>query len=197
MNKWKVSSKNFIFEKSAAQYIGERIQARISPRWRLIVPVIVTVAVISLLYLCLPTSRFSRAAAAGTVSGEIITHTTWLAAESPYVVSGDVTVNPGIRLEIEPGVEVAFDGNYAIHVRGTLIAIGTESLPIRFTSNQPSPAAGDWAMLDFRAEGEYGVMEHTIVEYGGNPSRYGVGLPAQCAVCQHASFHLERIDRTA
>jgi parallel beta-helix repeat protein len=182
MFKGKFSSKHSVLVNSATQNIGARFRVSVSPRWCLAVPFILTLGLFSLLYLSLPTSMSGRAAVAGTISGEIITHTTWLAAESPYVVTGDVTVNPGIRLEIEPGVNVAFDGNYAIHVLGTLIAIGTESQPIRFTSNQASPAAGDWAMLDFRTEGEYGVMEHTIVEYGGNSARYGVGCPS-AALC--------------
>jgi len=37
------------------------------------------------------------------VSGVITSDTTWNLADSPYIVKGDVTVNPGVTLTIEPG----------------------------------------------------------------------------------------------
>lgn len=125
----------------------------------------------------------------GEVSGTISEDTTWTLTGSPYVVTGDVTVNPDITLLIEPGVEVRFDGNYAINVQGTLDAEGTEAQPIRFTSNQPTPTAGDWAMIDFRSDSKYSVLEHTIVEYGGNATRAGWYCTSG-ALCVHTSSFL-------
>ena len=65
------------------------------------------------------------------------------------------------------------DGNYALIIKGTLDSLGTETALIRFTSNQAVPAAGDWGMIDFRDQSEYSVLEHTVIEYGGNASRAG------------------------
>lgn len=125
------------------------------------------------------------------VSGEITVDTTWTLAGSPYVVTGDVTVMPGITLAIEPGTEVRFAGNYALIVRGKLFAEGQPGQEILFTSHLPSPAAGDWGVLDFRIESASSRLQHTIIEYGGNAYKPG-GYCATGAVCVHtSSFTLE------
>ena len=59
------------------------------------------------------------------VAGAIDQDTTWAAAQSPYVVTGDLTVNAGATLTIEPGVEVRVRGaNTTITVSGRLVANG-------------------------------------------------------------------------
>ncbi|MBE2198378.1 MAG: hypothetical protein IAE79_07180, partial [Anaerolinea sp.] len=121
------------------------------------------------------------------VSGPITVDTTWTAAGSPYVVTGDVTVNSGVTLTIEPGVIVKFDLSRQLHINGTLTAEGTAAQPITFTSlrddsvggdtngdgNATVPARGDWnyiylnnggqAQLDYvhnRYAGEYFVVQY-------------------------------------
>ncbi|HZR20894.1 MAG TPA: right-handed parallel beta-helix repeat-containing protein [Verrucomicrobiae bacterium] len=64
-----------------------------------------------------------------TVSGTII-NSTWTASNSPYVVTGDVDV---ATLNIQPGVQVLFAGNYAFEVDGVLRASGTPSSPVTFS----------------------------------------------------------------
>jgi len=118
------------------------------------------------------TSRPQRALLTD-VSGAITEDTTWTVGKSPYVVTGDVTVNNSVTLTVDPGVEVRFDGNHALIVRGTLDAEGTASQPIVFTSNQAEPAPGDWAFLDFRSDSTASVVRHAVVEYGGNETRAG------------------------
>ena len=60
---------------------------------------------------------------------------TWTAANSPYQVTGDITVSAGQTLTIEAGVEVNFQGFYKITVLGTLEATGTETDSIFFTTD--------------------------------------------------------------
>lgn len=67
-----------------------------------------------------------------TVSGDITTDTTWFFSESPYIVTGDVTLFPGCTLTIEPGVTILFYPNTQLRIRGTLNAGGTESQRITF-----------------------------------------------------------------
>ncbi|MCP3867431.1 MAG: right-handed parallel beta-helix repeat-containing protein, partial [Gammaproteobacteria bacterium] len=87
------------------------------------------------------------------VSGTITSDTTWSGTVS---VTGDVTVAHGITLTLSPGTLVQFvpndddqsGGSHAsrteLIVHGSLVAEGTEALPIRFISAADSAVAGDW-----------------------------------------------------
>ncbi len=79
------------------------------------------------------------------VSGGIFTNTTWTLSNSPYIVVDTVVVFPGVTLTVEPGVTVKFDDDMYIEFRqSTLIAIGTVTDSITFTSNSLSPIPGIW-----------------------------------------------------
>ncbi len=108
-----------------------------------------------------------NASAATNVSGSIGSDTTWTAASSPYIVVGDVIVDKGVNLTINPGVEVKFDGLFSLIVNGTLNATGTPSQPIKFTSNQSSPAKGDW--LRIRLQGRNNTLDYCEISYGNYP----------------------------
>jgi len=136
--------------------------------------------------------QISALAAPSTdVSGLITTNTIWSPAGNPYIVTGDVTVEPGVTLVIEPGVQVRFDGVYAFNVRGTLNAVGTHEQPIVFTSNKPSPLAGDWGVLDIRADSQHSRMEHVMIEYGGNNGKAGWYCASGALCVNTSSFRLE------
>ena len=40
--------------------------------------------------------------------------------DSPYVIDGDVTVQPGDNLDIEPGVKIYFSGDFSLEILGTM-----------------------------------------------------------------------------
>ena len=63
---------------------------------------------------------------AGNVSG------TWTKSNSPYKITGDITITMHSQLNIEPGVQVIFQGYYRISVFGSLVAKGTETDSIYF-----------------------------------------------------------------
>jgi hypothetical protein len=67
---------------------------------------------------------------AGTVKGA------WKKANSPYTVTGDISVAKNQTLTIEPGVVVRFAGHFSLTVgyRATLKAVGTEQDKIQFTA---------------------------------------------------------------
>jgi hypothetical protein len=53
--------------------------------------------------------QVSPVIAVTNVSGPISSDTTWILADSPYYVTGTVTVNPGVTLTLERGVIVKFN----------------------------------------------------------------------------------------
>ena len=116
------------------------------------------------------------------VSGNITTDTTWTLDNSPYIVTKDISVlgtdgeDDVTTLTIEPGVVVRFAAGSGLGIgtnnysnRGALIARGTETEPIIFTSHAQTPAPGDWDGIFFRDynRDDLTVLEHCVVEYGG------------------------------
>jgi len=114
--------------------------------WKFVLIAVVVALAASFL---LPAVSPHRVSADTSVGGQITSNTTWTKANSPYIVTSSVLVNQGVTLTIEPGVTVKFDSAKALQVEGELIARGTEAEPIVFTSNQPSPAPGDWGNILF------------------------------------------------
>jgi hypothetical protein len=99
------------------------------------------------LWFCLITiSSFPVIAAGQTyVSGGIYSNATWTQSGSPYIVTGNIVVFPGNTLTIEPGVTVKFNKGFYIEIRqATLIAEGTASDSIHFTSNSSNPSNNPW-----------------------------------------------------
>ena len=76
------------------------------------------------------------------VTGTIAVNTTWNLAGSPYIVIGDITVNNGVTLTVDPNVIVKFNSGRRMTVLGTLNA-NTAT----FTSNQAVPAPNDWLYI--------------------------------------------------
>lgn len=89
----------------------------------------------------LSTSAFSQT----QVSGGIYSNTTWTLANSPYIMTGPVVVFPGNTLTIQPGVVVMVQDKGSntglmpyLELRGSLVANGTASQPIRFIAEVPT-----------------------------------------------------------
>ena len=123
---------------------------------------------------------FPQPALAGiSVTGSVTSNTTWAVADSPITVTGHVTVDAGVTLTVEPGVTVEFDTGKVLDINGTLIAQGTSSDKVTFTSSAASPTAGDWQFIrfgdsavsaSFDGSGDYlsgSIFQHCTVEYAG------------------------------
>ena len=120
--------------------------------------------------------------------GIISQNTTWSLANSPYLVHCNILVQQDATLTIEPGVVIKFDVQCAMQIDGKLVAIGTETDRITFTSNLPNPQPGDWgriffsdpaqdAILDTNAVYSDGcVLQYCTLTYGGGDSEYGTSL---------------------
>lgn len=79
--------------------------------------------------------------------GGIYSNTVWKKDKSPYIITGDVVLFPSKTLTIEPGVEVLFEGDYNLEIRGKLITVGTELMPVIFTSNLSNSKKIDWSII--------------------------------------------------
>ncbi|MEP7706218.1 hypothetical protein, partial [Paraglaciecola sp. 25GB23A] len=99
------------------------------------------------------------------------------------------TIGTDSSLTINPDIQVyGYDRASRLIVKGELIASGSAAKPITFTSDNETPAAGDWGYVQF-AEGSRGSLKNVIMEYGGddNYSSYstnslGVGSAHQGVV---------------
>jgi len=105
-------------------------------------------------------------------------------AGKTYTICGNVLVNAGDTLIIQPGVTVAFTGNYGIGVHGTLISMGTKAQPVFFTypgitktdqigaNPATDPAfSGKWTGIIGAADCNKIILKWTHIEFaGGKPS---------------------------
>lgn len=105
---------------------------------------------------------------------------TWVATQGPHHVSGElvVGVDESVVLTIEPGSLVCFapgasilvvggyiprpGGGYEFVEGGTILAGGTEDLPITFTAADPE---SPWGGITITPSASSGVFRHTIVEF--------------------------------
>ena len=71
------------------------------------------------------------------VSGLINSDTNWSFANSPYLVTGNVLINTGVTLTIEPGVVVKMGSQVTIQNKGRFIAIGEPDNRITFDKKLP------------------------------------------------------------
>ncbi len=97
------------------------------------------------------------------ISDSINTSQTWKAADGPYRISGNVVIDQGALLAIEPGTTVFFADDAKLTVRGQLMAIGAPHQEIRFTRE---PGGSSWDGIQFRNSQANNLIQHAILEYG-------------------------------
>ncbi|MGA2768274.1 MAG: right-handed parallel beta-helix repeat-containing protein [Candidatus Bathyarchaeia archaeon] len=110
-------------------------------------------------YRILPTAR------ATYVEGTITQDTDWTLVDSPFIVSNNVIVNPGVTLTIEPSVQVRFGENFSITVNGRIVADGTDDRMILFTSDSLNASTADWGTILINGTQQSSIT-HCVIEYG-------------------------------
>jgi hypothetical protein len=111
------------------------------------------------------------------ITSDITTSATWT-SDKTYFITGDLTIGNNSVLTIQPGTVIKFSAGSSLSIgyssNATLIANGTASNPIVFTSSALAPAAGAWEGLYF-----YGyTLNNTSlafcnIQYAGSNSSYG------------------------
>ena len=121
--------------------------------------------------LVLSTLTVAILSAQTNVSGTIASDSTWTLAGSPYIVTGNLTLNSGYTLTVDSGVVVRFQTNTILYVRGTMNA--RHAL---FTSAKDTvggtPAKGDWQYIQVGDASFTGslTLDTTVVRWGGYTS---------------------------
>ena len=62
-----------------------------------------------------------------------------------------------------------FRSNYRITILGSMLAKGTASKRIKFTSNKATPSPGDWTTIYLEGNGNPSTFNYCDFEYGGHP----------------------------
>lgn len=111
----------------------------------------------------------------------LTTEHTWEKQTCAYIIDGCIDIQSdygsGAILRIAPGAEFHFKSGGSIEVAdsyaGTLLAVGTATEPIIFTTNNSIPKAGQWRHIYFDSNTNPGtIMEYCNVSYGSEDSYY-------------------------
>jgi hypothetical protein len=153
-------------------------------------------------------------------AGNITTNTTWGLAGSPYILAGQVQVDSGVTLTIEPGVVVQFDYPNAgsdlflagdstlsgIRVDGTLNAVGTAANPLTFTlsAGSLSNGAGYWGGIYFTGSSTGSALQYANMIYpsyailvdGSTPAISNIAI-TEAAAPVNANLLARRLLKTA
>lgn len=142
-----------------------------------------------------------------TISRPISSDTTWLAS-NVYIIDSYFSVLAGATLTIEPGTiikEKVTDYNY-VSIYGKIIAHGTSTAPIYFTSfrddsvggdtNNDGPSVGEhaqWQGLYFKpgSEGSFDYVNISYAGMGGDGNGHYVGIENDGGTLniQHSNIH--------
>lgn len=117
--------------------------------------------------------------------------TTWTLANSPYIVTSNITFSANYTLTIEPGVIVKFENQRRISVYGKIIANGTDTQKIIFTSvndhsaesgwdngyGTGTPASGQWRNIRiYNSTSNDSILNNVKIQYASRYDGYPVYL---------------------
>ena len=93
--------------------------------------------VLIMIVLLLTYFSFAGVALADTeVSGLISQDTIWDKEGSPYIVKGHILVDTGVILTITEGVDIKFDGEYYMQIKGKLLVKGLPNEHVNFSPSK-------------------------------------------------------------
>ena len=119
----------------------------------------------------------------------VYSNTTWSLSGSPYIITGTVTVFPGVTLTIQPGVTVSFSTNAQLEIRqAALIALGTSSDSITFTSNGAS-TTGSWNEINLNGGTMTPKFNYCVFKYATSAIADNRGGSGDTIIIKNSSFY--------
>ncbi|MBP9853775.1 MAG: hypothetical protein KBD53_02775 [Candidatus Omnitrophica bacterium] len=105
---------------------------------------------------------------------------TYYVAEGPKIILQLLIIEPGVVIKFGPNAGIQLGDQVQF---GALVARGTPSQPIIFTSNLENPVPGSWGSIyAYRLNSSDAQLDNVIIEYGGNSSQNAVctfrGMPS-------------------
>ncbi|MFZ5476641.1 MAG: MopE-related protein [Myxococcota bacterium] len=108
-------------------------------------------------------------------AGDVSSSATWPTIDADYYLAGDVYVRNSVSaptLTVSAGNTLRFALNAGLLVGtttgGELVATGSVTDPVTFTSAQTAPIAGDWDGITLGIYDRGSTLDYTVVEYGGS-----------------------------
>jgi flagellar hook assembly protein FlgD len=119
----------------------------------------------------------------GTISGT----ETWSSVGLDWHMSSVGVASSG-TLTVAPGVRVRMEGAAALNVSGKLIAEGTASQPVVFTSLEGETQRGRWQHIYFGLGSSQSRLRHARLERGGYPSSAAVKIYQSTPTIDHVDI---------
>ncbi len=114
----------------------------------------------------------NNALSAQTVITEGDVTGTWTQSESPFIVTGNISVPTGDSLIINPGVDIIFEDNYTFLIWGKFKAVGALNDSIKFTVADTSGFYNNsnigWGGLSFFSFSAASELSYCIIEYSAD-----------------------------
>ena len=115
-----------------------------------------------------------------SISGSISSDATWTFSASPYIVTGDVFVDQGVTLSIDPGVTIKFLNNKTLEVDGNIVAVGKSDSIILFTADTSGISEPWWSGIFISSTAEPFnsttldgcQFKYVNFEYAGTPNYF-------------------------
>jgi len=133
---------------------------------------------------------------AGDVSG------VWNYSGSPYMINGDITIQNGQTLVIDPGVSVIFKQHGKFQVKGRLLAVGKSDSIISFTATSYEMGWHGIRFKEVPASNDTSKIIYCKVQWGyaygdNNEDRSGGGIGIKSAdkiIIQHCEITTNRTE---
>lgn len=125
--------------------------------------------------------------------GSISSDTTLTAANSPYVSDGDIVVDAGSILTIEPGVELRMPAGSNLRVMGSLQVLGTDVAPVKILARDSKP----WGGISFEnatAASELNNLTIRGASKGPHPLIYKAAISALNSTLVMDGLDLDEVD---